>query len=145
MTSGTDWYHFNMFYSNFFPIVKSEENHCFVNFSHCETIYFPLEHSWMCFAACILIRGKFIHSFKTFFKWSMVPTGKESLKKSFVVYVRQTQYMLVGKMLPQFSAPEKPLVVTPEDYPELRPILPQSSRLELYKSTCSRLWVKIQS
>ncbi len=60
----------------------------------------------------------------------MVPTGKESLKKSFVVYMRQTHYMLVEKVLPQFSAPEKPLVVTPEDYPELRPILPQYSRLE---------------
>lgn len=85
--------------------------------------------------------GEIIHSRLSSSDRSMVPTGKESFQKSFCcVYATNTvQYMLVGKVLPQFSAPEKPLLVTPEDYPEQRPILPQSSRLELYKSACSRL------
>jgi hypothetical protein len=79
--------------------------------------------------------GKIIHSrLSSSDQWS--PQARNPSKKEFfVVYVRQTQYMLVGQVLPQLSAPQKPLVVTQEDYPELRPILPQSSDW----STCSRL------
>lgn len=60
----------------------------------------------------------------------MVPTGKESFQKSFVVYMRQTQHTLL---------------VIPEDYPELRPILPQSSRLEYLLQIVSQNSIFVQA